>query len=311
MEATELSRLIKDQALELGFDVCGIAQVHTLIDQKPLFERWISQGFHGEMSYLARNVEMRHDPALILPKAQSVISVLLNYFPSDSFHPKAHYKIAKYAYGKDYHDVIKAKLNTLMQFIKEFSPDSNMRSFTDSAPINDRYWAQQAGLGWIGKNSLLLNKSLGSYFFIGEIVTDLKLYPDSNFESNYCGNCTQCLDACPTGALQQPYVMDARRCISYLSIESKNEIPEELSPKLNQWIYGCDICQEVCPWNRKNKPHSVPEFKLSDALMKMQKEDFENLTQAEFDQLFKGNPLNRSGFPRLKYLISKNQNSEI
>ncbi len=303
MSDISLSQQIKSKALELGFDACGISKIETLNTEKPHIEEWLRNNFHGEMTYMARNMEKRLDPSKLVEGSQSVISVLLNYFPQRQLHPESHYKISKYALGIDYHYVIKDRLKVLMSFIEEKIPGTIMRAFTDSAPILDKRWAQKAGLGWIGKNTLLLNKKLGSYFFIGEIVVGLDLQNDSPLEKSYCGNCTKCLDACPTGALSNEYKMDATKCIAYLNIESKKDIPEELKPKLNNWIFGCDICQDVCPWNSKAKTSTEPLLKISDSLALMKKQDWETLEKPTFKKLFKSSPVERSGYNRLKMLI--------
>lgn len=303
MSAILLSQLIKEKALELGFDACGISKIEALIIEKPRLEEWLGNNFHGEMTYMARNMEKRLDPSKLVEGTQSVVSVLLNYFPQQNLNPDSHYKISKYALGTDYHYVIKDKLRKLMSFIEAQNPGTVMRAFTDSAPILDKSWAQKAGLGWIGKNTLLLNKKLGSFFFIGEIVVGLNLQNDNPWGKSYCGNCRKCLDACPTGALTDEYKMDATKCIAYLNIESKTDIPDELKPKLNNWIFGCDICQDVCPWNSKVKASSESNFKISDSLALMNKESWEMIDKPTFKKLFKSSPVERSGYKRLKMMI--------
>jgi epoxyqueuosine reductase len=303
MSSVLLSQQIKEKALELGFDACGISKIEVLKDEKPRLEEWLDNNFHGEMTYMARNMEKRLDPSQLVEGTQSVISVLLNYYPQQNLHPESYYKISKYALGIDYHYVIKDKLKELMSFIEEQEPGTIMRAFTDSAPVLDKSWAQKSGLGWMGKNTLLLNKKLGSFFFIGEIVVGLELQNDSPLEKSYCGNCTKCIHACPTGALSEGYKMDATKCIAYLNIESKKDIPEELKPKLNNWIFGCDICQDVCPWNSKAKPGSESNFKISDSLALMKKHDWETLDKPKFKKLFKSSPVERSGYKRLKMVI--------
>ena len=303
MNAAKLSQQIKDKAIELGFDACGISKIEVLDSERSHLEKWLENNFHGEMSYMARNMEKRLDPSKLVEGSQSVISVLLNYYPQQNLHPESYYKISKYALGIDYHYVIKDKLRELMDFIEEENPGTVMRAFTDSAPILDKSWAQKSGLGWMGKNTLLLNKKLGSFFFIGEIVVGLDLQNDNPMEKSYCGTCTKCLDACPTGALTDEYKMDATKCIAYLNIESKKDISEYLKPKLNNWIFGCDICQDVCPWNSKPKPSSEANFKISDTLALMKKQDWEMLEKPTFKKLFKSSPVERSGYKRLKMMI--------
>lgn len=303
MSSDLLSQQIKEKALELGFDACGISKIEALNIEKAHLEAWLDNNFHGEMTYMARNMDKRLDPSKLVEGTQSVISVLLNYYPQQNLNPQSHYKISKYALGADYHYVIKDKLKTLMSFIEDQNPGTVMRAFTDSAPILDKSWAQKAGLGWIGKNTLLLNKKLGSFFFIGEIVVGLDLQNDNPLEKSYCGNCRKCLDACPTRALTEAYKMDATKCIAYLNIESKTDIPEELKPKLNNWIFGCDICQDVCPWNSKVKASSEPNFKISDSLALMKKNDWEVIDKPTFNKLFKSSPVERSSYKRLKMMI--------
>jgi epoxyqueuosine reductase len=294
---------IKAKALELGFDACGIATASDLPLQRQILNDWLQKGYHGEMQYLNRNIDKRTDPRLLMENCQSVISVLIHYHPSQSLSPESKYQIARYAYGDDYHKIIKDKLYLLMEFIQQKMPQVTMRAFSDSAPILDKTWAIKAGLGWMGKNTLLLNKKLGSYFFIGEILISAQLDADNPITESYCGSCTRCIDACPTQALIEPYVMDSRLCISYLTIESKTDVPESLTTKINSWIYGCDICQEVCPWNHYAKPQSPSVFKLSDGLTIMRKQDWEQMDEATYQHIFAASAIKRSGFARLKKMI--------
>ena len=303
MNASNFSNQIKEQALILGFDACGISSVEELSEEKEFLDEWLNIGYHGEMAFMERNKEKRTNPALLVDGSKSVISVLMNYFPEKQLHPESHYNISKYAFGTDYHDVIKDRLKELMAFIKIHYPEANMRSFTDSAPIMDKRWAQKAGLGWIGKNTLLMNKELGSFFFIGEIVVNLELIADSPLNKEYCGSCTQCIDACPTDALRKPYLLNASRCITYLNAESKKDIPKDLIPKMNNWIYGCDICQDVCPWNTHAKSTNGEFFKMSNELVLMKKQDWDNMEQPKFNRIFKNTPVERSGYDRLKMMI--------
>lgn len=249
-QAAEFSTLIKEKAEQLGFAACGIAKVRKLEEEEERLKAFLQKNHHGAMGYLANHFEKRLDPGKLVPGSKSVVVVLLNYFPKMLQKGSDVPVISKYAYGTDYHLVIKDKLKSLYRFVEENAGKLNGRIFTDSAPVLERYWAVQAGLGWIGKNGLLLNKELGSFFFIGELIIDLELEYDEPYEKEHCGSCNQCLSACPTQALVQPYVLDARRCISYLTIELKDVIPEVFHKKLMRRSYGCDICQDVCPWNQ-------------------------------------------------------------
>ncbi len=311
MDNSSLSARIKELALEVGFDACGIAAVEDLSEERDILNQWLAKKHHGDMAYMERNIKKRTNPSELIGGAQSVISVLLNYYPQKQLHPNSFYKISKYAYGADYHYVIKEKLKPIIELLNQEKPGVNIRAFTDSAPVLDKSWAQRAGLGWMGKNSLLINKEIGSFFFIGEIIVDMDLNTDSIFDKEYCGTCTKCIDACPTDALHKPYEMDANKCISYLTIETKKDIPEDIIPKLNNWIYGCDICQDVCPWNSKAMPSSEPHFQISDSLSMMQKQDWEELTKPQFKLLFKNSALQRGGYKKLKSVISSIINSDF
>ncbi len=301
-----LSQEIKSKALGCGFDACGISKIEPLVFDAKKYREWIAQGFHADLGYMERNMEKRFDAQLLLHNAQTVISVLLNYFPDKQLPDSQFYKISKYAYNTDYHYVVKDKLNKIIEFIKgKIGKDITIRAFVDSAPVLDKSWAVKAGLGWIGKNSLLINKNLGSFVFVGEIILDIDLIPDSPLSSEYCGSCTACIDACPTHAIVEPYVVDAHKCISYQTIEVKDDIPEDIASKLGGRIFGCDICQDVCPWNSKAKPHHISEFKLSDSLMLMKKEAWETLEKPDFKKLFKSSPLWRTGFKKIKRNIEQ------
>ena len=295
-----LSDFIKTQAKELGFFDCGISKAEQLSKDAEKMELWLSQGNHGDMSYLERNKDKRYNPELLVENAKSVISILYNYYPSQKLDEDDNYKISKYAYGNDYHYIIKEKLKKLLAVIEEKTGKSNARVFTDSAPILDRAWAHKSGLGFIGKNTLLINKKGGSFFFIGHIIIDLELhYEDEVDLKNYCGSCTQCIDACPTNAIKDNYV-DARSCISYLTIEYKGELPHNLKGKFNNWIFGCDICQDVCPWNRFSTPHKEPLFEPDYNLQIMKKNQWENLEKPHFNKLFKNTAIKRTGYNGLK-----------
>jgi epoxyqueuosine reductase len=298
--ASQYSKLIKAKAKELGFDFCGISKADFLEKQAPRLEDWLNRNYHGEMAWMANHFDKRLDPTKLVPGAKSVISVMLNYFPSKRL-PEGweDYKISKYAYGTDYHFVIKDKLKQLFAFIHKEIGAVEGRIFTDSAPVMDKVWAEKSGLGWIGKHSNLLNRQSGSFFFLGEIICDLELEPDGPVK-DYCGTCTACLDACPTDAITEPYVVDGSKCISYYTIELKDAIPEEAKGKMENWIFGCDICQDVCPWNRFSKPHQIEEFELKDGLDEMSKKDWEEITEEVFKELFKKSPIKRTKLQGLK-----------
>jgi len=266
-----------------------------------LMEDWLQQGFQANMSYLERNREKRYDPRLLVEGTATVITVLQNYFPSEKLTEENNYKIAKYAYGKDYHKLIRKKLEKLLNFIENHTGKlEGARAFTDSAPVLDRAWAQKSGLGFIGKNTCLIHPRKGSFFFIGHLLIPIALEPSANEITDYCGTCRRCLDACPTGALVEAHRLDARKCISYLTIEHKGELPEALKQQFEGWIFGCDICQDVCPWNRFARPHNEPGFLLSEQLKKMQKPDWEKLDENTFNELFAGSAVKRAAFNGLK-----------
>lgn len=298
----ERSETIKKLARETGFDLCGISKAQPLEKESGRLGQWLSQGMHGEMAYMTRNKDKRLDPVKLVEGAKSVISLIHNYYPSKNLFEKKNYKIARYAYGKDYHFVIKKKLIKFIKVLEKKFGAVNGRVFVDSAPVMERQWAAKAGLGWTGKNTLLLNRSMGSYFFLAEAITDLELQPDHPVK-DYCGSCTKCIDACPTSALS-PYKLDARRCISYLTIELKNDIPPEFKGKYNDWIFGCDVCQEVCPWNRFSKPHNEPEFEPDPELERMNEPEWNEITEEIFRKLFRKSAVKRSKFTGLKRNIS-------
>ena len=292
------TREIKQKALELGFSAIGISKAECLEKESKQLKEWINKRFHGEMQYMENHFEKRVDPRKLVAGAKSVISVLYNYYPKEQ-QKKDTYQISKYAYGRDYHYVLKEKLHRLYDFINNEIHETNGRAFVDSAPVMDKVWAARSGLGWIGKNTNLISKELGSFVFIGELILDLELN-DSNLPiKDYCGNCTKCIEACPTGALK-PYQLDARKCISYLTIEKKGELPPEFKGKWNDWIFGCDICQDVCPWNSKARPHNNPQFKLTEKFQYLKKEDWEKLDKTRFKKIFKNSPVQRTRFEGLK-----------
>ncbi len=297
-----LSDQVKIMAANHGFLACGISKADFLVEEAPRLEKWLKTNQHGEMSYMANWFDKRLDPRKLVEGSKSVITVLLNYFPKEKQNPAA-YKISRYAYGTDYHFVVKDKLKGLFEDIQKNLGRIEGRMFVDSAPVMDRVWAKKSGLGWIGKHTLLINKTAGSYFFIGHIISDLELYPDSEVP-DYCGDCTKCIDACPTDAIDSAYWLDAKKCISYLTIEMKNSIPEEFKGKMEDWIFGCDICQEVCPWNRFSKQHNFEEFKPISVLLEMNKKDWQNLDHAQFDRLFSKSAIKRTKYTGLKRNIA-------
>jgi epoxyqueuosine reductase len=295
-----LSAIVKEAAISEGFLECGISQAVFLEKEKEKLTQWLRKGYHGEMSYMQRNTEKRLDPRLLVENARSVISVIMSYYPEKHPNTEGNYKIAKYALGRDYHKVIRKKLKKIVDILKEQAGSKNTRAFTDSAPVLDRVWAERAGLGWTGKNTCLINPKYGSFFFIGEVITDVELVYDETRIKDFCGGCTKCLDACPTGALIGPGVLDSTKCISYFTIEYKKEFPKEFHGKFNDWIFGCDICQDVCPWNRIAKSHKVEEFRPSSLLLEMHKEKWHSLTEGQFNEMFAGSAVKRTGFEGLR-----------
>ncbi len=284
--------LVKATAQKLGFDYCGISKAEFLAEEAPRLENWLKNQQHGRMSYMENHFDKRLDPTKLVPGAKSVISLLYNYYPEKDLAKEEELKIAKYAYGKDYHFVIKDKLKTFMSLLQEQIGDIEGRVFVDSAPVMERQWAAKSGLGWVGKHTLLINKEQGSYFFLAELILDLELEPDGPIK-DYCGTCTRCVDACPTDAIT-PYQLDASKCISYLTIELKDEIPEEFSGKMENWIFGCDICQDVCPWNRFSKPHQEPSLNPHPQLGEMNRENWQELTREIFQEIFRKSAVKRT-----------------
>jgi epoxyqueuosine reductase len=289
------TELIKNKAKDLGFTSCGNSKSRHLHEEEDNFEKWLSNGYQGSMSYLERNLDKRLDPRKLVPGSKSVISLSYNYYPQKKIEQKNNFILSKYAYGKDYHNVIRKKLKKLFQFIKEKIGAVEGRVFVDSAPVHERAWAKLSGLGWIGKNSLLINEKRGSYFFLAEIICDLELDYDSPAR-NRCGKCTKCIDACPTDAITSAQVINANKCISYLTIENKNQIPDELKNNLNDAIFGCDICQDVCPWNKFSKPHNEKKFIPNDELSSLKKSDWIELTEETFNRIFEGSAVKRSKY---------------
>ena len=293
------TEFIKTEAKKLGFSSCGISKARFLSEEAKNFEKWLSNGYQGSMSYLERNIDKRLDPTLLVPGSKSVISLAFNYFPPKKLIDNNNFIISKYAYGKDYHKVLKKKLKKLLFLMRERIGDIEGRVFVDSAPIHERAWAKLSGLGWVGKNSLLINKNQGSYFFLAEIICDLELEYDEPV-LNRCGNCSRCIDACPTGAITKAQVINAKKCISYLTIENKDNIPEELNDSMNNSIFGCDVCQDVCPWNKNSKPHEEIEFLPKKNLKKLRKKDWVELTEETFDRIFEGSAIKRTKYKGLK-----------
>jgi len=285
---------IKTEAKRLGFLSCGISKADFLEEEAPRLEKWLNNNMHGEMSYMANHFDKRLDPRKLVEGSKSVISLLLNYFPEKTQREDS-YKISKYAYGQDYHHIIKGKLRQLQEFITEEIGEVHGRAFVDSAPVLDKAWAAKSGLGWVGKNSNLLTQQVGSFYFIAELIVDIDLEYD-HAVTDHCGTCTACLDACPTQAIVEPYVVDGSKCISYFTIELKNELPNEMKGSFDDWMFGCDVCQDVCPWNRFSKPHNEPLFNPHPELLSMTKKDWEEITVDVFQKVFK-----KSAFKRTKY----------
>lgn len=298
MSIQKHTQLIKAEAKRLGFLSCGISKAGFLEEEAPRLEKWLNQNMHGEMQYMENHFDKRLDPTKLVEGSKSVISLLLNYFPSEQQNPDA-YKISKYAYGTDYHFVIKDKLKNLLHFIQEEVGEVHGRAFVDSAPVLDKAWAAKSGLGWIGKNSNLLTQQVGSFYFVAELIVDLELECDTPV-TDHCGTCTACIDACPTEAIVQPYVVDGSKCISYLTIELKNEIPSEFDGKLDDWMFGCDVCQDVCPWNRFSKSHSEPLFDPNPDLLSFTKKDWEEITKDVFKKIFKKSAVKRTKLSGLR-----------
>lgn len=299
MNKEQLTYFIKKRAYELSFLECGISPSGFLEEEAPNLERWLKNEYHGKMKYMENHFDKRLNPSLLVEGAKSVLTFSYNYFPKKLQNPET-YQIAKYAYGEDYHIVIREKLLKLVEEIKKKVGDFAYRVFTDSAPVMERAWAQKSGIGWIGKNSLLLSKKKGSFFFLAEIICDLDLVYDSSFKTDHCGSCTRCIDACPTQAINEPRVIDSKKCISYLTIELKDEISKEFNGKMNDWIFGCDICQDVCPWNRFSTPNSEEKFQPTPHLLNFTKKDWIHLEETTFNKLFKKSAIKRTKFSGLK-----------
>jgi epoxyqueuosine reductase len=295
---SKYTQFIKSEAKRLGFLSCGISKAAFLEQEAPRLENWLNNQRNGQMSYMENNFDKRLNPTLLVDDAKSVISLLLNYYPSEFQNPDS-FKISKYAYGEDYHSVIKEKLKELLFSIQENIGEVSGRAFVDSAPVLDKAWAAKSGLGWIGKNSNLLTRKVGSFYFIAELIIDLDLEYDYA-TTDHCGTCTACIDACPTEAIIAPYQVDGSKCISYFTIELKENIPDEMKGKFDDWAFGCDICQDVCPWNKFSKPHNEPLFNPKPELLSMSKKDWEEITEETFKVIAKNSPLKRTKFSGIK-----------
>ncbi len=294
MSPDKVAALIKAEASRLGFMACRIAKAERLDDDASRLEQWLAKGYHGTMQYMERHFDLRVDPSRLVPGAKSVVTLLTNYYPTEEQQPEAP-RIAKYAWGQDYHDVIRAKLNELLAYIKANIGDVQGRGFVDSAPVLERSWAVRSGLGWVGKNGNLLNKDYGSFFFIATLITDLDIAADAPFTTDHCGTCTRCIDACPTNAIVSPTVIDANKCISYLTIELKDALmPSGYEQRTDNWMFGCDICQDVCPWNRFSKPHNEPAFAPIPEVLNLSTSEWMQLSEEAFRKVFKGSPIKRA-----------------
>lgn len=299
-QASKYSHMIKQEAQRLGFMSCGIAKADFLEEEAPRFENWLKANNHGEMNYMENHFDKRLDPRILVEGSKSIVSLTLNYYTEEKQIDISAPKISKYAYGTDYHTVIKDKLQELMAFIRDNIGDVDGRCFVDSAPVMDKAWAQKAGLGWRGKNSNLISKQAGSFFFLAELIIDLELAYDNPFPTDHCGSCTRCIDACPTDAIIAPYTVDGSRCISYLTIELKNEIPMEFKGKMDNWMFGCDVCQDVCPWNRFSTVHQEVDFMPKEDLLGLSKSELVDMTDEVFKRVFKNSPVKRTKYSGLK-----------
>jgi epoxyqueuosine reductase len=296
------TNLIKSEAQRLGFLSCGISKAEFLEEEAPRLERWLQNDMHGEMSYMENYFDLRLDPTKLVPDSKSVISLLLNYFPSEEQDQNT-YKISKYAYGTDYHYVIKDKLKQLLLFMQQAIGNIHGRAFVDSAPVLDKAWAAKSGLGWMGKHTNLITKQVGSFYFIAELIVDIDLVYDKPV-TDHCGACTACIDSCPTEAIIAPYVVDGSKCISYFTIELKNEIPSSVKGQFDDWIFGCDVCQDVCPWNRFSKAHKEPLFDPNPDLLSISKKEWEEITESVFGRIFKDSSVKRTKFLGLQRNIN-------
>lgn len=298
MKSQQHTQLIKTEAKRLGFDFCGISKAEFLEEEAPRLEKWLKTSMHGQMQYMENYFDKRLDPTLLVEGAKSVVSLLFNYYPDQAQNPDAP-KISKYAYGNDYHEIIKEKLKEFVYTLKEQIGDINGRVFVDSAPVLDKAWAKKSGLGWIGKNANLINKQQGSFFFIAELIIDVDLEYDGPIK-DYCGTCTKCIEACPTEAIVAPYIVDGSKCISYLTIELKEAIPSEFKHKMDNWAFGCDVCQDVCPWNSFSQVHHEPQLKNTNGLIDFSKDEWYELSEELFNSVFKHSAIKRTKYNGLK-----------
>lgn len=300
MNLGDRTYIVKEIATQSGFDYCGIARAVPLDEDARRLEQWLSKGMNGEMKYMENYFELRVNPQKLVPGARSVITLLLNYYPAVQSRQTDN-KISRYALGEDYHTVIRTKLNHFLACIKEKLGDMNGRGFVDSAPVLERSWAQRSGLGWIGKNGNLINKGSGSFFFIATLITDIALEYDDPLAKDYCGSCTRCIDACPTGAILDDKVVNGSQCISYYTIELKDMlIPEAMKGKFDNWLFGCDVCQEVCPWNRFSSPTHETAFSPIPEILNFSTQDWEELTEENFKKIFRHSPIRRAKFSGIK-----------
>ncbi len=302
------TQFIKQEAKRLNFDYCGISKAEFLNDEAPRVEKWLRENKHGQMQYMENYFDKRLNPTLLVDGAKSVISLLYNYYP-EQVQTTSTPKISKYAYGNDYHEVIKIKLHEFLYSLQQKIGNINGRAFVDSAPVMDKVWAAKSGLGWVGKNSNLITTKHGSFFFIAELIIDVELEYDGSI-NDYCGTCTRCIDACPTAAISEPYVVDGSKCISYLTIELKDEIPDSFKGKMDNWAFGCDVCQDVCPWNRFSKPNSEPLFANSTNFLNFTEVEWNELTEETFNVIFKNSAVKRTKYKglkrNLKFISNKN-----
>lgn len=296
------TQLIKTEAKRLGFLTCGISKAGFLEEEAPRLEHWLNNNHQGNMSYMENHFDKRLNPTLLVEDSKSVVSLLLNYFPSEGQNNNT-YKISKYAYGQDYHSVIKEKLKELLDFIQTTIGEVSGRAFVDSAPVLDKAWAAKSGLGWIGKNSNLITQKVGSFYFIAELIIDLELEYD-HATTDHCGTCTACIDSCPTQAIVSPYMVDGSKCISYFTIELKDNLPQEMKGKFDDWMFGCDICQDVCPWNKFSKSHNEPLFNPNPEVLSYTKKDWEEITEDVFKKVFKNSAVKRTKFEGLQRNIA-------
>jgi epoxyqueuosine reductase len=311
LNKTKNTQLIKNEAKRLGFMSCGVSKAQFLEDEAPRLEKWLKQNMHGEMRYMENHFDKRLDPTKLVQDSKSVVSLLFNYYPEKKQREDS-YKISKYAYGEDYHFVVKRKLKSLLQFIQEEIGEVHGRAFVDSAPVLDKAWAVRSGLGWMGKHSNVLTKQTGSFYFIAELIIDLNLEYDTPV-TDHCGSCTACIDACPTQAIVDPFVVDGSKCISYFTIELKDELSSSYKGKFDDWMFGCDVCQDVCPWNRFSKSHNEPLFNPDDRLINYNKQDWQEITQEVFQEIFRKSAVKRTKFEGLKrnvnFLDNKRENN--